>query len=78
MAKAIREAHDTFKYLSVDNNFESFMKEFLPYLQNDLKLIEVHGDKDSCQYYSCGQPHNPRNPAWRPFQNMEALSLLKI
>jgi hypothetical protein len=49
------------------------MKKFLPYLQNNLKLIEVHGDKDSYQYYSCGQPHNLRNPVWRPFQNMEAL-----
>jgi len=48
------------------------MKEFLPYLQNNLKLINVHGDKDSYEFYSCGQPHDPRNPLWRPFQIMES------
>ena len=71
MAKRIREAHETWKYLSQENNFQKLMKEFLPYLQNNLKLIQVHGDRDSYQYYSCGQRHDPRNPEWRPFQNME-------
>jgi hypothetical protein len=71
MEKQIRKAHETFKYLSVDNNFESFMKEFLPYLQNNLQLIQVHGNKESFQYYSCGQPHDPRDPQWRQFQFME-------
>jgi len=72
MAKPIRPAHETWKYLSQDNNFQQFMKEFLPYLQNNLKLINVHGDKDSYEFYSCGQPHDPRNPLWRPFQIMES------
>lgn len=71
MAKRIREAHETWKYLSIDNNFERFMKEFLPYLQNNLQLLQVHDDKDSYEYCSCGQPHDPRNPEWRPFQIME-------
>jgi hypothetical protein len=72
MAKQIRPAHETWKYLNQDNNFQQFMEEFLPYLQANLKLIQVHGDKDSYEYYSCGQPHDRRNPAWRPFQIMEA------
>jgi hypothetical protein len=71
MAKRMREAHETWKYLDQENNFQEFMKEFLPYLQSNLKLITVQDGKDSYQYYSCGQPHDPRNPAWRSFQIME-------
>ena len=72
MAKRMREAHETWKYLDQENNFQEFMKEFLPYLQSNLKLITVQDGKDSYQYYSCGQSHHdPRNPQWRPFQNME-------
>ena len=72
MAKQIRPAHETWKHLSQENNFQQFMKEFLLYLQDNLQIIQVHGDKDSYEYYSCGQPsHDPRNPLWRPFQIME-------
>jgi hypothetical protein len=71
MAKRIRESRETWNYLSIEENFERFMKEFLPFLQNNLKLIKVHNDNGSYSFYSCGQPHDPRNPAWRPFQNME-------
>jgi hypothetical protein len=71
MAKRIRETHETWKYLNQDNNFQQFMKDFLPYLQSNLQLIQVKDDKDSYQYYSCGQPHDARNPEWRPFQFME-------
>ena len=71
MVKQIRPAHETWKYLSQENNFQQFMKEFLLYLQNNLQLIQVHGDKDSYEYYSCGQPHDPRNPKWKPFKHLE-------
>lgn len=72
MAKPIRPAHETWKHLSQDNNFQEFMKELLPYLQKNLQLIQVHSDKGSYEYHSCGQPHDPRNPEWRPFQHMQA------
>ncbi len=71
MAKQIRPAHETWKYLNQDNTFHDFMAGFLKYLQTNLKLIKVHGDKSSYEFYSCGQPHDPRYAAWRPFQNME-------
>ena len=71
MAKPIRPTHETWKYLNQDHNFQQFMKEFLPYLQNNLQMIQVHGNKSSYEFYSCGQPHDPRNPLWRPFQIME-------
>lgn len=71
MAKRIRKAYETLKYLNIDGNFERFMREFLPYLQNNLQLIQVRNHVENYEFYSCGQPHNPRNPAWQPFQNME-------
>jgi hypothetical protein len=72
MAKPIRPAHETWKHLSQDNNFQQFMKEFLKYLQDNLQLITVHNDKESYEYYSCGQqPHDPRNPLWQPFKHMQ-------
>jgi hypothetical protein len=71
MAKQIRPAHETWKYLNQYNNFHDFMVDFLKYLQSNLKLIQVHGDKDRYQFYSCGQLHDPRNPQWRPFRHME-------
>jgi hypothetical protein len=77
MAKPIRPAHETWKYLNQDNNFHDFMADFLKYLQSNLKLIKVHGDKDSYQYYSCGQPHDPRNPLWNPFQHMQEFCRMK-
>jgi len=73
MAKQIRPAHETWKYLNRESVFQNFMKELLACLQENLQIIKVHDGKSSYQYYSCGQqPHDPRNPAWRPFQNMEA------
>lgn len=77
MAKPIREAHETWKYLSQENNFQQFMKEWVPYLQNNLQLITVHNDKESYQYYSCGQPHDPRNLLWQPFQHMQEFCLME-
>jgi hypothetical protein len=71
MAKQIRPAHETWKHLSLENNFQQFMKEFLLYLQNNLQIVQVYGDKEVYEYYSCGQPHDPRNPLWQPFQIME-------
>jgi len=71
MAQQIREAHETWTYLSQDDNFQKFMKEFLPYLQSNLKLIQVHNDNGGYEYYSCGRIHDSRNPEWQPFQFME-------
>ena len=47
------------------------MKEFLLYLKNNLQLIQVHDGKGSYEYYSCGHPHDPRDPDWQPFQHMQ-------
>lgn len=45
MKQPIKPAYETWKYLSQDNNFQEFMKEFLMYLQDNLHLINVHSDR---------------------------------
>lgn len=72
MAKPIRPAHETWKHLNQENNFQQFMKEFLLYLQDNLQIIQVQDNKSSYEFYSCGQqPHDSRNPLWQPFQHMQ-------
>jgi len=77
MAKPIRPAHETWKHLNQENNFQEFMKEFLKYLQDNLQIVQVHGDKEYYRYYSCRQPHDPRNLIWRPFQHMQEFCRIK-
>jgi hypothetical protein len=77
MAKRIREAHETWKYLNQEENFHRFMRELLAYLQKNLQIIKVHDGKSSYQYYSCGQQHDPRNPLWKPFQYVQEFCRMK-
>ena len=48
--------------------FQKFLKEYIDLLQNKLKKVEVNGDSYSSNYYTCGQVHDRRNPAWQPFK----------
>ena len=48
--------------------FQKFMKEYIVLLQNSLKKIEVRGHSHNSYYYKCGQLHDRRNPAWKPFK----------
>jgi hypothetical protein len=77
MAKPVRPAHETWRHLSQESNFQQFMKELLDYLQKNLQIIKVHNGKSSYQYYSCGQPHDPRNPLWQPFQYVQEFCRMK-
>ncbi len=60
----------TYLALSVESNFQRFFKSYLEVLQKKFKQIEVHGNNHSYSYYTCGQIHDPRNPAWKPFQHL--------
>ena len=60
----------TYLALSVESNFQRFFKGYLEVLQKKFKQIEVHGNNHSYSYYTCGQIHDPRNPAWKPFQHL--------
>ena len=71
MAKPMRSVHKTWADLSSDEIFHKFFKGLLEILQNKLYKREVIGNNYSDSYYTCGQPHDPRNPKWKPFQHLE-------
>ncbi len=48
--------------------FQKFMKEYIDLLQKKLKKVEVRGNSHNSFYYTCGQIHDRRNPAWHPFK----------
>ena len=50
--------------------FQKFMKEYINLLQNSLKKIKIKDDSNNTSHYTfiCGQPHDRRNPAWKPFK----------
>ena len=68
MTKHIRTPDLTYLKLSVESNFQKFFKGFTDLLKKKFKKIEVHDN--SYSHYSCGQTHDPRNPAWRPFKHL--------
>ena len=76
MVKRIRTAQETEKYLNQDDNWSDFMSRYLIYLRDNLQIVEVNSAKGSYQYYSCGQPHDPRNPNFRPFQHLQKFAQL--
>jgi len=43
----------------------------LEYLRQKLTKVELHGANRTYTYYTCGQDHDPRNPNWKPFKNLE-------
>ena len=53
--------------------FQKFMKEYIDLLQNSLTKIKVKGDSYITSYYTCGQPHDRRNPAWQPFKILSSI-----
>ena len=69
--KPMRSVHQTWADLSIDEIFHKFFKGFLELLQNKLSKQEVIGHNYSVSYYKCDQPHDPRNPKWKPFKHLE-------
>ena len=50
------------------SNFDAFMKDYIEVLKWEFKKIEVKGSDHSYSYYTCGQTHDSRNPAWEPYK----------
>jgi hypothetical protein len=71
MGKPMRSVQKTWADLSSDEIFHKFFRGLLELLQNKLTKCEVIGHNYSDSYYTCGQPHDPRNPKWKPFQHLE-------
>jgi len=69
--KHTRTHHQTWKDLSINENFQDFFKGYLALLQKTLQKREVIGQNYSYSYYTCGQSHDPKNQDWKPFQNLQ-------
>ena len=52
------------------HNFQQFFGGYLNILKSKLIQATVHGNGHSYTYYTCGQEHDRRNPAWMPFQHL--------
>ena len=56
--------------LDKKSNYNKFMQSYIKVLQREFKKVEVKGSNYTYSYYTCGQPHDSRNPAWEPFKNL--------
>jgi hypothetical protein len=70
MAKDIRTPDHTWLILRKEPNFQKFFKGYIELMQKKFKEIKVHGNNYSYSYYTCGQPHDRRNPEWKPFRHL--------
>jgi hypothetical protein len=68
MTNIIHIPDSTWTDLEQEPIFQKFMKEYIHLLQNNLKKVEVRGHSGNSFYYTCGQPHDRRNPSWKPFK----------
>jgi len=53
-------------------NFQQFFRGYLEILKANLHQVSVMGSDGTERYrfYACGQDHDRRNPAWKPFQHL--------
>jgi len=51
-----------------EKNYRPFIDGYIKILQSYLKLVEHIGNSYSYNYYTCGEPHDRRNPNWKPFR----------
>jgi hypothetical protein len=68
MTQDIMTPDMTYLKLSVESNFQKFFQGYIELLKKKFKQIEVQGNNYTYSYYSCGQTHDSRNPAWKPFK----------
>ena len=68
--KPMRTVAKTWSDLSSDEEFQNFFNGYLKLLQTKFFKREVIGHNYTYSYYTCGQPHDPRNPKWKPFQHL--------
>ena len=66
--KSVDDPRLIFIDLYKPGRFQKFFKGFMEFLQKNLQKREVVGHTQSYSVYTCGQPHDPRNPDWEPFK----------
>jgi hypothetical protein len=68
MTNIIYIPDNTWTDLDKEPIFQIFMKEYLDLLQTNLQKVQVKGNSYNTSHYTCGQPHDQRNPYWKPFK----------
>jgi hypothetical protein len=60
--------------LTNPKTFQEFMIGYFAVLKKELQLREVMDNKGNIRHdhYTCGQPHDRRNPQWKPFRVLES------
>ena len=64
--KICRSYEFTGDILDHDGEFKKFLRRLTEYLKGKLQRVEVKG-RFSYEQYTCGQMHDHRNPAWKPW-----------
>ena len=54
--------------LNQEKYYRPFIDGYIKILQTDLQKVEHIGNSYSYTIYTCGEPHDRRNPNWKPFQ----------
>ena len=54
--------------LNQEKYYRPFIDGYIKILQTDLQKVEHIGNSYSYTIYTCGEPHDWRNPNWKPFR----------
>ena len=54
--------------LGQEKYYHPFIEGYIKILQSNLKLVKHIGNNYSYITYICGEPHDQRNPNWKPFR----------
>ena len=63
----LRTPDHTRLILNHDKYYRPFIDGYIKLLQSSLKQVEHYGHNYRYTAYTCGEPHNKRNPNWKPF-----------
>jgi hypothetical protein len=56
--------------LGQEKYYRSFIEGYIKILQSNLKLVRHIGHNYQYKTYTCGEPHDRRNPNWKPFRHL--------
>ena len=64
----LRTPDHTQLILCQEKYYRPFIDGYIKILQSNLKLVKQIGHNYSYTTYNCGEPHDRRNPNWKPFR----------
>jgi hypothetical protein len=66
--KKIMTENQTYEHLKQVNRLQHLLLDLQSYLKTQLPIRHIIGGQD---YFWCGFEHDPKNPAWKPWQHLE-------